>query len=395
MRKVDVIFPNYINAAIGPTGTLRRLMKNREYLRSRGYELEIFSYDFLVSHGTQKEVDFSKGLGARSKIKQLLRKTKLTSILFVLRYIRNANRLVKKYLKLNRHPDIVVFHEADACTAYVKHANLNALKVCFFHTDGKRWDMFLQSYPTLRNSCFMKYMNKRMETMLQALDAYVFITKIGRENFLRENPSINKDNAFFFHNGIDELPLLKVEKDHTKFLYRLCCTGTLCRRKGQYLIIEAMHMLNDDIRSVVHLSLFGPGPDYAILQEKVKEYNLEDQVTFYGSVSNKDIHEKLSQEDIFILMSNNEGLPISIIEAMRAGLPVISTNVSGIPEQIEPLYNGLLIEPSVDELVKVLNNLPQYDWKSMGENSRKRFEKEFTFKQMMNSYCDMLDQQKK
>ena len=94
-------------------------------------------------------------------------------------------------------------------------------------------------------------------------------------------------------------------------------------------------------------------------------------------------------------MSNNEGLPISIIEAMRAGLPVISTNVSGIPEQIEPLYNGLLIEPSVDELVKVLNNLPQYDWKSMGENSRKRFEKEFTFKQMMNSYCDMLDQQKK
>ena len=43
MKKVDVIFPNYINAAIGPTGTLRRLLKNKEYLRARGYELEIFT----------------------------------------------------------------------------------------------------------------------------------------------------------------------------------------------------------------------------------------------------------------------------------------------------------------------------------------------------------------
>ena len=114
-------------------------------------------------------------------------------------------------------------------------------------------------------------------------------------------------------------------------------------------------------------------------------------MTFYGSVSNNDIHEKLSQEDIFILMSNNEGLPISIIEAMRAGLPVISTTVSGIPEQVRPLYNGILIEPSVKELVNVLNDLPKYDWEGMGKNSRIRFENEFTFTQMMNSYCDMLD----
>ncbi len=391
MKKVDVIFPNYINAAIGPTGTLRRLLKNKEYLKSRGYELEVFSYDFLISDGTQKEVDFSKGLGIRSKIKQLLRKNKLTSILFVLRYIHNANRLVKKYLTLNRHPDIVVFHEADACTAYIKHSNLNVLKVCFFHTDGKRWEMFLQSYPKLRNTYFMRYMNKRMEDMLQALDAYAFITNIGKQNFLQENPSIDINKVFCFHNGINELPLLNIEKDHSKFAYRLCCTGTLCHRKGQYIIIDAMHMLNDNIRSKIHLSLFGPGPDYIILKEKVKEYNLEDQVTFYGSVSNNDIHEKLSQEDIFILMSNNEGLPISIIEAMRAGLPVISTTVSGIPEQVRPLYNGILIEPSVKELVNVLNDLPKYDWEGMGKNSRIRFENEFTFTQMMNSYCDMLD----
>ena len=90
-------------------------------------------------------------------------------------------------------------------------------------------------------------------------------------------------------------------------------------------------------------------------------------------------------------MSNNEGLPISIIEAMRAGLPVISTPVAGIPEQVEPLYNGLLVEPEAGKLAEVLNNITQYDWKQMGINSRKRFEKEFSFEQMLKSYCDMLD----
>ena len=111
MKKVDVIFPNYINAAIGPTGTLRRLLKNKEYLRARGYELEIFTYDYLVSNGKSAEVDFSKGLTFRSKLKQWLRKNRYTSILFLLRYIRNANRLVRIYKKLNRKPDIVVFHK--------------------------------------------------------------------------------------------------------------------------------------------------------------------------------------------------------------------------------------------------------------------------------------------
>ena len=64
MKKVDVIFPAYINATIGPTGTLRRLLKNKDYLKKRGYELEIFTYDYLVSGGKVEAVDFTKGLSS-------------------------------------------------------------------------------------------------------------------------------------------------------------------------------------------------------------------------------------------------------------------------------------------------------------------------------------------
>ena len=75
MKKVDVICPVYINATIGPTGTLRRLLANKDYLIERGYEIEIFTYDYLVSKGNAREVDFSKGLSRRSQMKEWIKKS--------------------------------------------------------------------------------------------------------------------------------------------------------------------------------------------------------------------------------------------------------------------------------------------------------------------------------
>lgn len=393
MKKVDVICPVYINATIGPTGTLRRLLANKDYLIERGYEIEIFTYDYLVSKGNAREVDFSKGLSRRSQMKEWIKKSRLMSMLFVMRNQMNARRLVKLYAGLNRNPDIVVFHETNACYAYLKKVETTAKKVCFFHTDGKRWEMFLKSYPKLKNSCFLRFLDKQIEYIINNLDRFVFIANIGRENFLKENPSIKKEQTICFHNGIEDKPII-ISQDQSsikEFKYRLCCTGTICKRKGQYLIIEALRLLDKKVLSNIHLSLFGGGPDLISLQKKVIEYGLNDNVTFAGNVDNKQIHEKLCHENIYILMSDNEGLPISIIEAMRVGLPIISTNVSGIPEQVENLFNGILVEPNVESLLEVLNSLSNYDWKLMGKNSRERFEKEFSFDQMKKAYCDMLD----
>lgn len=88
-------------------------------------------------------------------------------------------------------------------------------------------------------------------------------------------------------------------------------------------------------------------------------------------------------------MSDNEGLPISIIEAMRAGLPIIATNVAGIPETIDD--NGFLLDLDNDALFKVLDNLDMYDWDNLGKLSRQKFEKEFLFSRMAKDYCDIMD----
>ena len=82
-----------------------------------------------------------------------------------------------------------------------------------------------------------------------------------------------------------------------------------------------------------------------ILQKKIKDYGLNNCVTFEGFVADNKKIECLNWADIFILPSYNEGLPIAILEAMSYGCPIISTTVGGIPAVVKHGVNGYLINP--------------------------------------------------
>ena len=125
------------------------------------------------------------------------------------------------------------------------------------------------------------------------------------------------------------------------------------------------------------------------MRQQLEDYaqQLSTKVNFIGNTKNVDKY--LIQADCFILFSKNEGLPISIIEAMRAGLPIISTKIAGIPELVEDGKNGYLVEPNTEELanllLKILKEYP--DLEQMGKKSRKLFEQKFTKEKMLHIYC--------
>lgn len=160
-------------------------------------------------------------------------------------------------------------------------------------------------------------------------------------------------------------------------------------RKAQRKVIEALGMLSIEKRKKFHLAILGAGPDLPYCKEFVEKNNLCEIVSFEGAVLNTDVYKHLAQADIFVLLSENEGLPISIIEAMRAGLAIISTNVSGIPELVSN-DNGLLIRPDAEQLAEILFNSEKYNWKQMGENSRQLYERKFTFERMKMDYVNMI-----
>lgn len=391
MKQIDDIFGAYINATIGPCQSLRRFVAHQDDLNKRGYQLNLFTRDFLINGPDNGDpVDFSKGLGLRSRLKQVFKKSTIASILFQMREKREAEKLVKAYLKLERQPDIVVFRSLYETHYYLNHRNNKDAKVLLFHEDdGIRLGMVLQPYPKLKGTFWEKKLRKWSKQIDEQVDRNVFIAYKSRDNFAAENPGIPSEKLVAFHNGIDDVSFVEREKV-TPYKYNLCVSGTVCTRKGQYIIIDALEKSPKEVRDKIHVTIIGTGNDLEILKNKVKECGLENNVTFLGNVDNNKVHNILCGCDIYILMSNSEGLPISIIEGLRAGLGVISTPVAGIPEMVDET-NGILINPDSDELANVFSHIDEYDWKVFGINSRKRFEEDYDFKQMLSSYCDMMD----
>lgn len=140
-------------------------------------------------------------------------------------------------------------------------------------------------------------------------------------------------------------------------VFDLVYFGRMTRNKGVDLLLEAFHHL---LREFPYAKLFliGSGERTSLLQNHAQELGLKKSVQFIDWLQNDELFSRLSTMDLFCLPSFSEGLPCSILEAMSIGLPVVATNVGGIPEIIEHNVSGILIPPrDVEALTKVLLEL--------------------------------------
>jgi glycosyltransferase involved in cell wall biosynthesis len=139
----------------------------------------------------------------------------------------------------------------------------------------------------------------------------------------------------------------------------------------------------DTTGAPVELLLVGDGPTEYAVRRRAYDLGIEDRVRFLGS--RDDVAELLAASDIYVLATNWEGLPRSIIEALRAGLPVVATELAGTPELVTHGDNGYLVERGdAGELAQMLGRLvadPELRAR-MGVRSRDRYEAEFTFERM-------------
>lgn len=169
--------------------------------------------------------------------------------------------------------------------------------------------------------------------------------------------------------------------------------GRLGKRKGTYDIIEAAKHLKADN---VEINLYGDG-EVNEVQKVVTEAELQGKVKVNGWISGEQKDEVFKSADIYILPSYNEGLPISILEAMAIGLPVITTPVGGIPEAVENGVNGFLIQPgdyaALAQRIDSLAENPDLR-KQMGRQSyriaKEKFDIETVIKQLQDIYSGLI-----
>ena len=142
----------------------------------------------------------------------------------------------------------------------------------------------------------------------------------------------------------------------------------------------------------LHCLIVGDGPNLKSLLNLTRENGLENHVIITGKYPYL-IDDIYSFIDIFVFPSLQEGLPYTISEAMMFKLPIISTEVGGIPEQIQNDVNGILIEPKKSiEIANALEKLISIrdQWEKIGMNNYEKVKALFSIDRMINDYIMLL-----
>lgn len=179
------------------------------------------------------------------------------------------------------------------------------------------------------------------------------ISSFNKDVILKACQGQYADKMHVIHCGVDVQVFEQTAKDENRSLnssFTVLCVGTLHEVKGQTHLIEACRLLYE--RGIVADCHFvGDGPDLTMLQQKAKEAELTDHVRFHGRKTRPEVVELIHAADVLVAPSvpsrdgRREGIPVVLMEAMAAGLPVVASRLSGIPELVVDGQTGFLTPP--------------------------------------------------
>lgn len=281
---------------------------------------------------------------------------------------------------------VITLHDGKlCCPAYLMLSKSKPCRDC----GGKNFYL-----PLLRNC-----QNSRMQGALLTAEAYyhkwkgsydaadIFITP---SRFLAGvvEPRTGKEKLRTLHNGIEINKYTPSWEDENYILY----LGRLSSEKGVKTLIEAHSTMNGGTNKP-KLLVVGTGP----LEEELRA-NASGHVTFTGYCSGEALWEHIRKASCLVIPSEcYENCPMTVIEAMAMGKPVIGSRMGGIPEQVEDGINGYLCEAgNAKEFTTAMNKLmadPALRRK-MGEASRKKAETKYNLethnRELMNIYEQLL-----
>lgn len=139
------------------------------------------------------------------------------------------------------------------------------------------------------------------------------------------------------YNGVErQEKILRTSK-----YIRICFVGRLSAPKRPLLLLKALQKLPKESQDIVRVSIVGDGLQKKMLEEYINTHDME-CVQLLGALPREQIFDILHNSDIFVFLSDWEGFPITILEAMSVGLPIIASDVGGVREAVDE-YNGILI----------------------------------------------------
>jgi len=187
-------------------------------------------------------------------------------------------------------------------------------------------------------------------------------------------------------------------RDTTTFpeIFTIVSITALKQIKGVHTLLEACRLLK--MRSIrFNCRIIGDGEDKAKLKRFINENNLNSlnsQVLLIGAVDPEKIKNELQHSSVFVLSSLSEGIPIAVMEAMAMKLPVIATDITGLPEIIENGKNGYLVPSAdsqaiTDKIIELYHNPGLRT--ELGKEARKTVENKFNLKTNVGRFEELIN----
>lgn len=169
----------------------------------------------------------------------------------------------------------------------------------------------------------------------------------------------------------------------------------LVYKNGLDTFIESASLLTRECSDLLFV-VIGKGPNRKLIEKRVRELGIENNVRLTGFVPEKLLPLYYNAADYFVIPSSSgEGLPLVLLEAMACGLPVIGTSVGGTPEIVEDMRNGVLVPPRnpkalAKTISKFLSNKELGP--AIGEEARKTVEDKFTWEENVRRLQNVYDE---
>lgn len=238
---------------------------------------------------------------------------------------------------------------------------------------------------TRPDKAFVKKVEFLIKNALRAKKLYIVAVSEANLTLMYSYFKIINANYVCINNGVDIDAYQK--KLHETFTY--INVARQDENKNQALIIKCFKRIHS-LHNNTKLFLIGDGVLHDSLVKYVEELQLTEFVFLPGSIDN--VADYYAVSDVYVQSSYREAMPMSVLEAMAAGLPIVSTNVGGLKDVVKG--NGILVEVDEMQLYNAMLRmfeLPNVDLEIMGKES-KQLVKPFSSKVMAEKYCLLYEQ---
>jgi colanic acid/amylovoran biosynthesis glycosyltransferase len=235
-----------------------------------------------------------------------------------------------------------------------------------------------------------------LEELVRSAEFVVTVTDYSANRLKTAFPDASA-KIFRVYNGLD-LSAFRLANPGLDPL-RIVGVGRLIEKKGWSFLVKACALLRAQGKHI-ECRIVGDGPDEEALRRLIRDRGLEDQVCLTGPLAQKEIAELLRQSSLFVLpavrdrQGDSDNQPTVLVEALASGLPVVATNIAGIPEIVEQGKSGLLVpEKDASALASAIAQFAS-DSKSLnafGKRARQiakeKFQLETTVKQLRDLFA--------